>query len=95
MKSQSWSASIEVCKIFSICRFMASSNRGKRLYNIGFTVFPVLEHLYLSVLNCTDMYFWGILWVSWASHVLQEIINHVSFILMPLLEGPLDPGPDP
>jgi hypothetical protein len=81
--SKSAHASIDTCKILSICRFMESSNRGRRRYNIGFTVFPVLEHLYLSVLNCTDMYLPGKL--PGKLPVSQDIINHVSFILMPLL----------
>ena len=82
MKSGSISIA-DPCKIFSNCLFMESSNRGKRRYNIGFTVFPVLEHLYLSVLNCTDMYLPGKL--SGILPVSHDIINHVSFILMPLL----------
>ena len=68
-------------KILSICLFISSSNRGRRRYNIGFTVLPVFGHVYLSVLNFTDMYFLALV-ISFA--IKGVILNKIPLIWISL-----------
>ena len=73
--------------ILPICLFISSSNRGKRRYNIGFTVLPVFGHVYLSVLNLTDMYFWAGCGIGFVT-----ILNKMPLIWISLLPEPLNPS---
>lgn len=70
-------------KIHSNSWFMMSSNRGNRVYNIGFTGFCVLGHRYLSVLKITDMYLGGK--VAGMVSAEQTISNSILLMSIPLL----------